>query len=448
MTDKNKTKELLNAGLKATPADMVEVGLFSVERGTTRFANSIIHQNISSENPYLWIRVILKSKPGMKIGGLSTRNLTTEGVTEAMDRAYELAEHSNPDKEFVSLPKKSKAPAKKPKQTKIDFVTPEQRASAVKKIVNVCKKHNLSAAGVITTSRYSVGVANNLGINSYFKGGDSYMTVTAMSENSSGFALACEKKFSKIDFADLAEIACEKAIISKNPREIQPGAYTVLLEEPAVAELISYLGWVEFGARAFAEKRSIMSKKMGKLITGKNITITDDCNDPRMIAFPFDFEGVDKKKVVMIDKGIAKGIVTDSFYANKLKMKNTGHAMPQPSAGGPFATAAVMKTGSKTKAEMLKSIDKGILITRFWYTRMVDPDKTIFTGLTRDGTFWIENGKIQYGIKNLRYTINLYETLKQVAMISKDAILSGEGGQAVVPALLINNFNFSSKTEY
>jgi predicted Zn-dependent protease len=448
MTDKNKTKELLNAGLKAIPADMVELGLLSIERGTTRFANSIIHQNITAENPYLWTRVILKSKPGMKIGGLSTRNLTTEGITEAMGRAFELAEHSNPDKEFVSLPKKSKAPAKKRKEATIDFVTPEQRASAVKKIVSVCKKHNLTAAGVITSSRYSVGVANNLGVNSYFKGGDSYMTVTAMSDNSSGFALACEKKFSRIDFQELAEIACEKAIISKNPREVKPGAYTVLLEEPAVAELISYLGWVEFGARAFAEKRSIMSKKMGKLITGKNITIIDDCSDPRMIAFPFDFEGVDKKKVVMIDKGIAKGIVTDSFYANKLKMKNTGHAMPQPNAGGPFATAAVMKAGNKTKAEMLKSIDKGILITRFWYTRMVDPDKTIFTGLTRDGTFWVENGKIQYGIKNLRYTINLYETLKQVAMIAKDAILSGEGGQAVVPALLINNFNFSSKTEY
>jgi predicted Zn-dependent protease len=173
MTDKNKTKELLNAGLKAIPADMVELGLLSIERGTTRFANSIIHQNITAENPYLWTRVILKSKPGMKIGGLSTRNLTTEGITEAMGRAFELAEHSNPDKEFVSLPKKSKAPAKKRKEATIDFVTPEQRASAVKKIVSVCKKHNLTAAGVITSSRYSVGVANNLGVNSYFKGSDS-----------------------------------------------------------------------------------------------------------------------------------------------------------------------------------------------------------------------------------------------------------------------------------
>jgi len=446
MIDKNKTKDLLSTALK--PADMVEVGIFSNQRGTTRFANSIIHQNISVENPYLWTRVIIDAADGKKIGGISSRNLTSDGVKETMRKAFDIAMHSTPDKEFVSLPKPTKEARGKKPAAKPQVVTPEQRAAAVRKVVKVCKKHKLDVAGVIHTSSYSLGVANNFGVNQYAQDSDTFTTITAMGENSSGFSMAIDRKFTNINFEKLAEIACQKAILSKNPQEVKPGAYTVLLEPHAVAEFVTFLGWLEFGAKAFAEKRSVISKNMGKLLTGKNITITDDYTHPKVITFPFDFEGVSRKKVTFIDKGVGKGIVYDSFYANKLKKPNTGHALPQPSPYGPYPSTLIIKPGTSSMQDMLKMIDKGILITRFWYTRVVDPDKTLITGLTRDGTFWVENGEIKYGIKNLRYTINIYETLKQVLAISKETVLSGEFTQTVAPALLIKDFNFTGKTQY
>lgn len=446
MIDKNKTNDLLTTALK--PADMIEIGIFANDRGTTRFANSIIHQNISVESPYLWTRVIVDSADGKKIGGLSSRNLTSDGVKEIMRKAFDIAMHSTPDKEFISLPKPVKTVKSKKQETKPQVITPEQRASAVRKIVGVCKKHKLDVAGVIHTSAYSLGVANNFGINQFAQGADTYTSITAMGENSSGFVSAIDKKFTNIDFEKSAEVACQKAILSKNPKEVKSGLYTVLLEPFAVAEIIIYLGWLEFGAKAFAEKRSIVSKKLGKQLTGKNITIIDDYAHPKSLAFPFDFEGVPRKKVSLIDKGIGKGVVFDSFYANKLKKANTGHALPQPSPYGPYPSNLVIKPGTTRMQDMIKMVDKGILVTRFWYTRAVDPDKTLITGLTRDGTFWIENGQIKYGIKNLRYTVNIYEILKQVVAISKESYLTGENASVVAPSMIIKNFNFSGKTQY
>ncbi|MEO0113987.1 MAG: TldD/PmbA family protein [candidate division WOR-3 bacterium] len=443
MLDKNRTRELLEIGLKSVKADQIEVGIFSTERGTTRFANSIIHQNMVVESPYLWARVILKNK----IGGIATKELHPEGVKNAMQKALELAEHQKPDKEFKSLPKPGAKRRIGLKKEPV-FVTPEERAKAVEQIVKVCKKDNLEAAGVIHTSRYSLGVANSLGIFNYDWSADTWVSITAMSDDSSGYASAYVKNFDDVDFTALAEKAVEKAIASKNPIEIEPGKYTVLLEEPAVAELISFLDFYEFGAKAYDERRSVISKKMGKRITGKNITIIEDAYHPKTIGLPFDFEGVPKKKVVIIQNGIAKNVVFDSFYAQKLGKKNTGHALPQPNTMGPLPLNLVIKPGKIPRAKMIEAIEKGILVTRFWYTRMVDPDKTLLTGMTRDGTFLIEDGKITKGLKNMRFLINVYETLKSVRLISKETVLCGEGISVVAPAMVIDNFNFASKTHY
>jgi predicted Zn-dependent protease len=443
MLDKNRTKELLDIALKSVKADQIEVGIFSNERGTTRFANSVIHQNMVVDRPYLWARVIVNKK----IGGISSKELHSDGVKQAMQKALELAKYQKPDKEFKSLPKpgpKKRIALKKEPM----FINPDQRARAVEKIVKVCKKHNLEAAGVIHTSRYSLGVANSLGIFNYDWGGDTYSTITAMSDNSSGFACAYDKNFANIDFTALAKTAAEKAVASKDPVEIDPGKYTVLLEEPAVAELLSFLAFYEFGAKAYDEKRSVISKKMGKRITGKNITVMDDSYNPKTIGLTFDYEGVNKKKIVLIQNGVAKNVVFDSFYAHKLGKKNTGHALPQPNSMGPFPLNLAIKQGKVPRVKLIESIDKGILITRFWYTRMVDPDKTLLTGMTRDGTFMIENGKITKGVKNMRFSVNLYETMESVRMMSKETMLNGESISVVTPAMVIDNFNFASKTQY
>ncbi len=436
MRTKEYIRNIANTALGAVDADQTEVGIYSYEMGVTRFANSIIHQNIVKESDELWARVIL----GKKIGGISMGSLDEERVAKGMCAAYELAKHQKEDPDFKTLPE-----TKSIEQIEeIHPVSPDERAQCVEKIVNIAKKHNLTAAGAIYTVHTMLEVANSLGMKSFGTMESSEVEVTLMSDDSSGFAAQYTKNFPAIDCGALAEIACEKAILSKNPVEVPPGKYTVLLEPYAVAEFLRFLSYLGFGARAYQEGRSFMSGKIGEKITGDNITIYDDACHPETIGFHFDYEGVPTKKLALIENGIAKNVVYDSYYANKEGKKSTGHAIPQPNPYGPYPRNIVLVPGNSTRDEMLQSIDKGILVTRFWYTRLIDPDKTLVTGMTRDGLFLVENGKITKGIKNMRYTANILETLKNVLMLSKECKLVG----SVVPSLLIKDFNFSGKTEY
>ncbi len=444
MIDKEKTREYLDLIIKNSDLEQVEGGLFYSEKGTTRFANSIIHQNMVVEEPYLWIRAVDKKR----VAGISTKDFREEGIREALGKVKESIKGMKPDKEFKGLVKPPKGMRIR-RSEEIEFITPEQRGEAVERIVKVAKRFNLKAFGVLHNTRFSLGVANSHGLFNYGTTGVNFVSITTMGDSASGYAMDIKKRFSDIDFTQLAEIACEKAILSKNPREIEPGKYTVLLEEPAVGEMLMFLAWLEFGGKRFYEKSSILSKRIGKRITGKNITIYDDFSNKDMIGLPFDFEGYPKSRVNFIKNGIAKGVVLDSFYAALMKKKNTGHALPQPSPAGPMPLNMIMEKGRDKKEKILKEIEKGILVTRFWYVRVVDPDKTLITGMTRDGTFFVEKGKIAYPIKNMRFTINIYDTLSRVRKISAERKLFGEDIFFILtPALLIDEFNFASKTEY
>ncbi|MEO0131106.1 MAG: TldD/PmbA family protein [candidate division WOR-3 bacterium] len=441
MLKKEQVNEIIKIAKKYLKGLEWEIGIDSTNTGTTRFANSIIHQNMGVHRPFMWVRIINKNR----IGSSTTTDLSEEGIKNLIERAINLSKSKYAPKLETSLPKKTKIE----KVSKKIVISPKEREEAVAKIVEVCKKNNLNAFGVIHTINSSLAIFNSNGVNNYALLNWTYTTITAMNESASGFSFAIEKDFYKIDFKKLANIACEKALMAKNPKDIEPGKYTVFLEEPAVAEIISFLAWLEFGAKRFYEKTSLISKKIGKKITGKNITIYDDWTDKLTLGIPFDFEGVKRNKVILIKNGIAKSVVTDSYFAKKLKMKNTGHSLMQPAPWGPFPLNLVFEKGDKKKEEMLKSIDKGIYVTRFWYTRVVDPDRTLITGMTRDGTYFIEKGKIAYPIKNMRFLINIYETLENVKMISKEQKYYGEELFGVVaPALVIENFNFQSKTEY
>lgn len=444
MIDKTKTREYLDLIIKGKDFDEIEGGLYYSEKGTTRFANSIIHQNMVVEEPYLWIRAVEEQK----VAGISTKDFQKEGIEKAIKKVKESLQGIKKDKEFKGLPKPPQG-MKIKKAKEPEFIPPEERGKAVERIVAICKKHNLQAFGVIHNTRASLGVANSKGIFNYGMSGVNFASVTAMGDSTSGYAVAIKKDFSEIDFKELAEVACEKALLSKNPRELEPGKYTVLLEEPAVGEMLSFLVWLEFGAKRFRERSSSLSRKIGKMITGNNITLYDDYSDREMPGFAFDFEGYPKKSVMLIKNGVAKGVVFDSFYAQLLKKKNTGHSLPQPSAWGPFPSNLIMAKGKEKKENLIKKIDKGILVTRFWYVRVVDPDKTLITGMTRDGTFMIEKGKIAYPIKNMRFVVNIYDTLAKVRKISSERKLYGEDTFFILaPALLIDEFNFASKTEY
>jgi predicted Zn-dependent protease len=277
-----------------------------------------------------------------------------------------------------------------------------------------------------------------------------------MGENSSGYAQAGSRNVSRVMPEKVAERAIKKAIDGKNPIELEPGLYEVILEPLASSELLDFLGYLGFNAKTYQEGRSFMCEMMGKKVMGDNITILDDAYNEQGFAFPFDFEGVPKQKVQLIEKGIAKGLVYDSLTAGKENKESTGHALPAPNTFGPIPTNMVLLSGNSSLDKMIRNAKKAILVTRFHYTNTVEPKKTIFTGMTRDGTFLIENGAITKPIKNLRFTESIINALNKVLETSQDLTLVGGGAGyegrfatgTLVPALRIESFNFSGKTEF
>jgi predicted Zn-dependent protease len=326
------------------------------------------------------------------------------------------------------------------------------RAKGVGAILDMSRSNNLVASGAFSTGTEEMMVANSLGISAYHGGTMATVMTVVMSENSSGYAADCAQDVENLDLSEIGRIAVDKAIRSKNPSSIDPGAYTVILEEDAVGTMMFYLGYLGFSALAVQEKRSFMSGRIGEKVTGDNISIWDDGFDPRGVRLPFDFEGVPKQKVMLIENGIARNAVYDSATAAREPGKtSTGHGLPAPNTMGPLPINLIMQPGSASKEEMIASTKKGIWVTRFHYVNPVHPVKAILTGMTRDGTFLIENGKITRPLKNLRFTQSILEAFANAEMLGKElkVIKMGFGNFAsCAPAAKINNFTFTGTTEF
>lgn len=248
----------------------------------------------------------------------------------------------------------------------------------------------------------------------------------------------------------LGQRAVAKVNASRAPRTLPPGSYPVILEPAAVGLILGYLGWYTFNGKAVHEGRSYLAGKLGQPIIDPRLSVWDDAMDPRTIGVTFDFEGVPKRKTMLIDQGVARAAVYDRRTAKLAGTTSTGHALPQPNAFGAVPANLFLSPGTATVDEMLASTERGVLVTRFHYVRVVDPVRTIITGMTRDGTFLIEGGRIVAGIKNVRFNQSMIETLASVDAIGAAGALSGESytGVAWTPALKVKAFNFSSATTF
>jgi predicted Zn-dependent protease len=309
----------------------------------------------------------------------------------------------------------------------------------------------LNASGAFTTAVQEIAVANSLGVFAYYPTTLADLEIVIMADSGSGYAHATSVDVTQMDAQALGQEAIEKALRSRDPIEIEPGDYTVILEEHAVEEMLFYLTYLGCGALAVQEQRSFMTDRFGEKIVGRNISLWDDGLDPQGLPMPFDYEGVPKRKVDFMREGLATSVVYDTYTAGREEGKeSTGHALPAPNPYGPFPGNRFLAPGEATKEEMLASTEKGIWITRFHYMNPVHRLKTIVTGMTRDGTFLIEKGEITRPIKNLRFTQSILEALSSVEMIGKERklLLSGSLGCGCVPALKIDNFTFTGVTEF
>jgi predicted Zn-dependent protease len=272
--------------------------------------------------------------------------------------------------------------------------------------------------------------------------------VTMMSDSSSGWAKKTAPYWMELETLELAEQAVRKALASREPREIPPGRYTVILEPAAMLDLLGYMV-ADFSGLAVHEQRSCFTGRVGQKVFGENINLRDDVFHPLQTGAPFDGEGIPRLRVPIVEKGEVKNLVYARQTAHKAGAQPTGHGFPLPNDIGEAPINIVMDGDRASVEDMIGSTERGLLVTRLWYIREVDPYRKILTGMTRDGTFWIEGGQIRHGVRNLRFNQSLLDMLSQVEMMSPPQRTAGEETfEMVVPAAKVRDFNFASTTKY
>ena len=409
----------------------------------TRFANSRIHQNVSERDATLRIRLVHDARTGVA----STNRLDDEGLREALNRAAATLALATPSPEGAALAAASSSTA----DPGLGFVAataradPELRAVGARAVIAAGDAAHLEASGAFSTETATLAVANTRGMrNTHSVTQAKLLTVMMDGEGGSGYAQATGPDIRAIDPAAVGEEAARKASRSHEAVELEPGEYPVILEEYAVATILEYLSWVGFSALAVEEGRSFMD--LGEQIMGTNVSIWDDGLDPLGLPTAIDYEGVPKQRVDLITNGVARAVVHDTATAARAGVVSTGHGLPAPNAVGPMAWNLFMSPGSSAKEVMLSGIERGVWVTRFHYVNIIHAKKGILTGMTKDGTFLIEDGRITRPIRNLRFTQSIPEAFSAIEAIgSETRLVAAEysGINARVPALRLAKFAFT-----
>lgn len=442
--DSTKREELARRVLGYSGADQTEVMVWSGNHELTRFTHNIVHQNVAQADTSVRVRAIA----GKRTGVATTNVLDEHSLRDTVSRALEIARLAPEDPELPDLPSGARStPPEGAYVLETAQATPHLRAKICDAIFKTAEEHGYWCAGFVTTGSSSVTIVNSNGACASFDGTDSGVNVKMSAADSTGFAEGYDNDALRLDAHAIGVTSAKKAHDSASPRNVEPGEWTVILEPAAFGELFTYLV-DHFSAQSYDEGSSFLSEGLGKSYLGPNVTVSDDYAHPLNPGMPFDYEGHPTQRLTLVENGVAKNIVTDSYWAAKLGRTNTGHALPAPNAYGPQASHIVVAPGSKPVAELISETKRGLLVTRFWYIRTVDQKKAIVTGMTRDGTFLIENGAIVGGVRNMRFNQSIIESLKRCEFSNALHRTGGYSYSLVVPAAKIEGFTFSSGTEF
>ena len=447
MIGQDELKNLADRAIEMSQAEQTEVFVVAPHSSLTRFANNYIHQNVEQQD----LDVRVRSVVGKKIGVASSNDTSDEGLKNVVDRALSLARHQRDNADFHSLPSPQPIQEIEVYVEATARTGPEERAAVVGQICDASSRAGLTAAGAFRTAATEIVIANSLGVFAYQRDTLADINTVVMSEHGSGHAERISPDVGDIDGEAIAKEAVDTALKNISQIEIEPGEYDVVFQEYAVADILDFFGYLSFGAQAYQEKRSFMAGRTGEQVMGKNITLYDDGLSLEGSPNPFDYEGVPRKPVTFVEKGIAKGVVWDTYTAGKdaEDRESTGHALPAGSTFGPIPSNMFLATGDATIEEMVESTKKGIFVSRFWYTRPVHPLNVVVTGMTRDGTFLIEDGKITSPVKNLRFTQSYLEAMNRVEAVGKESMLHHAiAGVSRIPALKIAKWTFTGVSQY
>ena len=429
---------------KFSDADETEVQIDAVTDALTRFANNTIHQNVAEQSLTVSVRAVLDGRTARA----TTNKTDDDSLRRVVETAKSLARSQprNPDLLPMPGPQKYQTVARYFGATA--HATPADRARAVARVAALAEKNKQTAAGIFSMGAMQSAIANTRGLFASHRQTRAEFSITILEPDSSGWAKAGSPDFAQIDPEALARSASEKSAASRNPREAAPGRWTVILEPSAVLDLVGFL-FYDFAGTAMLDQRSCFTKRMGKRLLGEDISIVDDAYHPLQSGAPFDGEGIPRQKVSLLEKGVPKHLVYARSTAKKMKAKATGHGFPLPNEMGEAPTNLVFPGGNSSIDEMVRSTERGILVTRVWYIRDVDPYEKVLTGMTRDGTFLVRDGKLAGGLRNFRFNQSVLEMLSNVEMMSPAVRASGEESfEMVVPAMKVRNFHFSEVTKF
>lgn len=446
---------------KYSTADEVECVFYGGHSSLTRFANNTIHQNMSEENYGVSVRTVF----GGRTARAATNKFDDESLRNVVRASEELAKVQEPDADLLPMAVAGEDGLAIPASPARHFertarLTPAERADSVGQMVSVAQKNNLMAAGIFSSAEGIEGIFNSRELSRWHTQTSAEISITMLAPDSSGWQKANSPNVANLNPVALAQVAAEKAVKSAAPREIAPGKYTVILEPAAVLDTVGF-GFYDFGGLAILDQRSFLNNRIGRQLFGENINIWDDVTHPQQSGAPFDGEGMPRQKLKLVENGVVKRLVYARGTAAKMKksehasnvgpVETTGHGFPLPNEMGEAPMNIVFEPPSdpKTVAQMTESTERGILVTRLWYIREVDPYEKILTGMTRDGTFLIENGKVVCGLRNFRFNQSLIEMLANVEQMSTPVRASGEESfDMVVPAMKVKEFNFTEVTKF
>ena len=481
MLTHEKASDTFDRIKKLTSADEVEVFLSGGKHSLTRFANNTIHQNVAEANHTISVRTAF----GGRTARASTNKFDDESLRRVVEASESLAKVQHSDPDLLPMPDaretggdadeaegKTAHATHTPAQTGTNpatpsrhfavtaAITPEQRAEGVKHIVAVADRHRLTTAGTYSSNEWVEGIFNSRGVNKWHEQTSAEISITMIGEDSSGWQKANSPDAVNLDPKTLAETAAKKAIDSAQPLELAPGKYTVILEPAAALDIVGFMFW-DYSGTSILDQRSFLSGRIGTKVFGENITIWDDVNHPLQTGSPFDGEGMTRRRLPLVENGVVTRVVYARATAARMKrseykdkagpVEATGHGFLLPNEAGEMPVNIVFAppTHPQSLEQMISSTERGVLVTRLWYIREVEPYEKICTGMTRDGTFYIENGRVKHGIRNFRFNESLIHMLSNVAAMSLPVRASGEESiDMVVPAMKIDDFNFTEVTKF
>ena len=438
---RDEAQALVERTIRFATADAVRVSVGSSLTTNLRFAAN----QVSTAGAVSDASLTVQAAFGPKHAATQTNDFSDDGLRRAVQTAETLAKLAPDDPESMpELPPQQYAPVDAWFDSTAALSAGDRARAALTALEPARQAGDLAAAGFLVTSASQAAVGNNAGLFAYHRTTNANYTLTVRTSDGtgSGWAGAEHPDWTQLDTGAVARRAIEKARLSRNPVAVEPGRYTVIFEPQAVADLVQLIAFYA-DARSADEGRSPFSKqgggnKTGERIVSSQVTLYSDPQDVQLLAQPWDGEGLPLGRQAWIENGVLKQLTYSRFWAKKQGKVATG-----------FPSSLKMSGGTASLDEMIRSTPRGILVTRLWYLREVDPRTILYTGLTRDGTFLIENGRMTKAIRNLRFNDSPLFMLNNLETLGRPERVAGTeaGGAVVMPALKVRDFSFTSLSE-